>query len=63
MNDILAGPPQDNTVSFIDGKTNTVIATIKEGTSPKAVSVNPSINMAYATNSGDNTVSWTSFCW
>ena len=59
MNDILAGPPQDNTVSFIDGKTNTVIATIKEGTSPEAVSV----NMAYATNSGDNTVSWTSFCW
>ena len=34
-----------------------MIATITVGTSPSAVSVNPSTDVAYVANRGDNTVS------
>jgi YVTN family beta-propeller protein len=47
----------DDTVSVIDGKTNTVTATIPVGQYPSAVSVNPSTNIIYVANHGDNTVS------
>ena len=47
----------DNTVSVIDGKTNSVITTIHVGKSPYGVSVNPSTNMIYVANNADNTVS------
>ena len=47
----------DNTVSVIDGKTNTVTDTIKVGNNPFAVSVNPSTNLVYVTSAVDNTVS------
>ena len=40
----------DDTVSVIDGKTNSVTSNIKVGTSPSAVSVNPSTNIVYVTN-------------
>ena len=42
-----------STVSVIDGKTNSVIATIPVGNSPFGVAVNPNTNLAYvaATNS------------
>jgi YVTN family beta-propeller protein len=46
-----------NTVSVIDGKTNTVISNITVGRSPHSVSVNPSTNIAYVANADSNTVS------
>ena len=39
-----------NTVSVIDGKTNTVRATIRVGTLPQFISINPSTNAAYVAN-------------
>ncbi|MGC2669820.1 MAG: hypothetical protein WA220_11615 [Candidatus Nitrosopolaris sp.] len=42
----------DNSVSVIHGKTNTVIHTIQVGNAPDAVSVNPSTDRVYVTNSG-----------
>jgi hypothetical protein len=39
------------------GKTNTVTATIKIGTNPSGVSVNPTTNTVYVANNGDNIVS------
>ena len=46
----------DGTVSVIDGRTNTVVATVPVGTFPIGVAVNPKANTAYVTDSGDNTV-------
>jgi len=46
-----------DTVSVIDGKTNTVIRNIKVGSEPSSVSVNPVTNIVYVTNGRDNTVS------
>jgi YVTN family beta-propeller protein len=46
-----------NTVSVIDGTTNTVVATVTVGTTPFGVAVNPTTNRIYVTNSGSNTVS------
>jgi YVTN family beta-propeller protein len=46
-----------NTVSVIDGKTNTVTANIPVGTYPNDLSVNPSTNTVYVANRDDNTVS------
>jgi YVTN family beta-propeller protein len=45
-----------NTVSVIDGKTNTVISNITVGRSPVAISANPSTNIAYVANADSNTV-------
>jgi len=47
----------DNTVTVIDGKPNTVKATIPVGRAPYGVSVNPSTNIAYVTNRDGHTVS------
>ena len=47
----------DNTVSVIDGKTNSVVNTVKVGKNPEGVAVNPSTNMIYVTNNRDNTTS------
>jgi YVTN family beta-propeller protein len=46
-----------NTVSVIDGKTNTVTANIPVGTYPNDLYVNPSTNTVYVANRDDNTVS------
>jgi YVTN family beta-propeller protein len=45
------------TVSVIDAATGTATATIKVGTQPAAVAVDPSIHTAYVTNFGAGTVS------
>ena len=42
----------NNTVSVIDGKTNTVTATVPVGHLPADISVNPSTNMVYVANNG-----------
>ncbi len=47
----------DNTVSVIDGKTNNVVKTIKDGKQPLGVAFDPKTNMTYVANSYDNTVS------
>ena len=57
MNRIYVTIPIDNTVSVIDGTTNTVIATIPVGSSPVGVGVNPATNRIYVANFADNTVS------
>jgi len=44
-------------VSVIDTATNTVVATVKTGTTPSAVAVNPAGTRAYVTNRANNTVS------
>jgi YVTN family beta-propeller protein len=46
-----------NLVSVINGKTNTVIATIPVGAWPKGVAYDPSNGYIYVTNSGSGTVS------
>jgi len=46
-----------NSVSVIDGGTNTVVATIPVGNSPFALDVNPRTNMIYVANNIDTTVS------
>jgi len=45
-----------NTVSVIDGATNTVVATLTVGTTPGAIAVNPVTNQVYVVNQSDNTV-------
>ena len=45
-----------DTVSVIDGKTNTIIDNITVGTIPVALSVNPLTNIVYVANRADNTV-------
>jgi len=47
----------DNTVSVIDGKTNSIVRDIQVGVSPTHVTINPVTNMVYVTNRDDNTVS------
>ena len=46
-----------NTVSVINGTTNTVTATILVGTYPFAIAINPSTNTIYVANGRSNTVS------
>lgn len=46
-----------NSVSVIDGTTNTVIATVPVGNDPFALDVNPTTNMVYVANTLDTTVS------
>jgi YVTN family beta-propeller protein len=45
-----------NSVSVIDGKTRTAIATIKTGAGPEAIAVNPLTNRVYVANAGENSV-------
>ncbi len=47
----------DNTVSVLDGSTNSVIATVPVGLCPQQVAVNPTTNRVYVSNAYDNTVS------
>jgi YVTN family beta-propeller protein len=47
----------DNTVSVIDGATNTVTATVNVGSMPYGVGVDPSTDTIYVSNMNDNTVS------
>lgn len=47
----------DNTVSVINGKTNSVIATVSVGKAPVHVAVNPNTNSVYVANAKGNTVS------
>jgi YVTN family beta-propeller protein len=46
-----------NTVSVIDGATNTVTANVGVGESPYAVAIDRKTDVAYVANSGSNTVS------
>jgi YVTN family beta-propeller protein len=46
-----------DTVSVIDGKTNSVVKNIMVGTGPSYVSVNPNTDMVYVTNFDSDTVS------
>jgi YVTN family beta-propeller protein len=50
-----------NTASVISGQTNTVVATIAVGRSPRPA-VNPKTGLVYVANNGDNTVSVLSPC-
>src|SRR5271166_4214868 len=47
----------DNTVSVIDGVSNTVSSTINVGYSPINLDVNPTTNTIYVANNNDGTVS------
>ena len=47
----------DNSVSVINGSTNTVTATVSVGSIPSAVAVNPSTNTVYVANYADKSVS------
>jgi YVTN family beta-propeller protein len=47
----------DNTVSVIDGNSNTVTDTVSVGSVPEVVGVNPTTNMIYVANSNGNSVS------
>src|SRR6266536_3595039 len=49
-NRIYATNYADNTVSVIDGNTNTVIATVPVGAGPSGIGVNPSTNKIYVVN-------------
>jgi len=42
--------PDSNSVSVIDGTTNTVVATVPVGESPTGVAVNPTTNLIYVTD-------------
>ena len=46
-----------NSVSVINGSTNTVTATVSVGSFPNSVAVNPSTNTVYVANANDNSVS------
>jgi YVTN family beta-propeller protein len=45
------------TVTVLDGKTHSEIATIQTGSGPEAIAVNAVTNRVYTANSGDNSVS------
>jgi YVTN family beta-propeller protein len=47
----------DDTVSFIDTATNTVVATVAVGDGPSGVAVSPDASRVYVTNATDDTVS------
>ena len=46
-----------NSVSVIDGASNTVVATVAVGNNPGGVAVNPNTNRIYVANSGSGNVS------
>ena len=45
-----------SSVTVIDGKTRTVIATVKTGAGPESIAVNPVTNRVYVANSGESSV-------
>src|SRR5438552_12479709 len=45
-----------NSITVVDGKTRTAIATIKVGAGPEAIAVNPLTNRVYVANSGESSV-------
>src|SRR5207249_3903143 len=53
---VYVGNINDNTVSVIKGRTNTVTTTIPVGNRPGSVAVNPLTNTIYVTNDDFNTV-------
>ncbi len=56
-NTIYVANQGDNTISVIDGATNTVVDTIPAGANSNGVAVNPNTNTIYVANQGDNTIS------
>jgi YVTN family beta-propeller protein len=46
-----------NSVTVIDGATNTVTATLPVGLVPDGIAVNPATGRAYSVNSNSNSVS------
>jgi YVTN family beta-propeller protein len=46
-----------STVTVIDGRSRTAVATVRTGAGPEAVDVNPVTNRVYTANSGENSVS------
>jgi YVTN family beta-propeller protein len=56
-NTVYAANYGSNTVSVIDGATNTVTATVGVGAAPYAVAIDQTTDIAYVANSGSNTVS------
>src|SRR2546425_4792787 len=56
-NMIYVANTNDNTVSVINGATNTVIQTIPVRAAPTGVGVNPTTNLIYVANTNNNTVS------
>jgi YVTN family beta-propeller protein len=53
---------QGHTVSVINGRTGTVVATIRVGLIPDGVAVNPRTDTAYVVNADDSTVSVIARC-
>ena len=47
----------DNSITVVDGKTRTAIATIKTGAGPEAIAVNPLTNRVYVANAAESSVS------
>ena len=45
-----------NSVTVIDGKTRTAVATVPTGAGPEGIAVNPVTNRIYVANSGPGTV-------
>src|ERR1700724_2406960 len=45
-----------SSITVIDGKTRTAIATIKSGSGPEAIAINRLTNRVYVVNSGENSV-------
>jgi YVTN family beta-propeller protein len=56
-NTVYVANTSNNSVSVINGSTNTVTSTVAVGSLPVAVAVNPSTNTVYVANSSDNSVS------
>ena len=55
--DLYVSSTNDNSVSVIDGSSNTVVATIPVGNVPYAITYDPNNGDLYVANYGDNTVS------
>lgn len=56
-NRIYVSNQQDDTVSVIDGATNTVVATVNVGHAPNGIAVNPKTNRIYVANLNSGTLS------
>lgn len=57
MNNVIYASTAGNTVTVIDGATNTVDATIAVGGAPGGIAVDPALNMAYVANTESTFVS------